>query len=196
MKKNRTLIINKSKRIEGAILNITYRKLIEADLHENLLNDFNRYQEVEYDWKKVNGELKLVHNPHIEDWTHAKKVQKINDVFAKVVELNGYLLGAFENEKLIGFAACNPTKYGSRNQYIQLMELHVSLEYRGLGIGRSMFEKCVDYGTEMKAQKLYIVASSSMESQEAYKKLGCVYARELVRELYEQDPDDIHMEFC
>jgi len=176
-------------------LNITYRNIRKKDLNDNLLADFKRYQVVEYDWEKVNSQYELVHNPHIEDWNEAKKSQKVNETFKHIIKSNGLLIGAFENESLIGFAGCDSVKYGSSNHYIHLMELHVSLEHRGLGIGKALFEKCVAYGKELNAEKLYIVASSSKESQAAYKRLGCVHTSEIVQVLYDQDPDDIHMEF-
>ncbi len=105
------------------------------------------------------------------------------------------MIGAFYNEKLIGFAGCGGIKFGSRKQYIQLTELHVSYNHRGWGIGKTLFEYCIEYAEEMSVKKLDIVASSSEERQIAYKKLGCIHAMEVESTLFEQDPDDIHMEF-
>lgn len=176
-------------------MNITYRSISIDELHDGLLKDFDRYQEVKKDWVKVNGEYVLKFNPHIENWSELKKTQKINETFKDILSSKGILIGAFENEKLIGFAGCGGSKFGSRKQYIQLSELHVSYNHRGLGIGRKLFELCLDYAAKMSMEKLYIVASSSEESQIAYRKLGCIHATEVIPALFEQDPEDVHMEF-
>lgn len=176
-------------------MNITYRSINEDELHDEFLKDFERYQEVKNDWAKVNGEFVLKFNAHIENWSEEKKIQKVNKTFKDILESEGILFGAFENEKLIGFAGCGGLKFGSKKQYIQLTELHVSYKHRGWGIGRKLFEYCIEYAEELSVENLYIVASSSEESQIAYKKLGCVYATEIQPTLFEQDPDDIHMEF-
>ena len=54
-------------------LNITYQQLRTTDIHPNILDDFNRYQEVKKCWRKQNGEWVLVDNPFIDDWNEAKK---------------------------------------------------------------------------------------------------------------------------
>ncbi|BCN30991.1 hypothetical protein [Anaeromicropila herbilytica] len=44
-------------------MDIEYRELNKIDLHKDLLKDFNRYQEVTYDWCPMpNGEYILVRN--------------------------------------------------------------------------------------------------------------------------------------
>ena len=48
----------------------------------------------------------------------------------------------------------------------------------------------------MGVQKLYISAHSSKESQDAYRKLGCVHAKEIIPELAELEPCDAQMEYA
>ena len=45
------------------------------------------------------------------------------------------------------------------------------------------------------AKKLYISAHSSKESQEAYRRLGCVEAQEVNMEIAQNEPFDIQMEY-
>ena len=47
----------------------------------------------------------------------------------------------------------------------------------------------------MGAKKLYILAHSLKESQNAYRKLGCIDANEINREIAENEPFDIQMEY-
>ena len=46
-----------------------------------------------------------------------------------------------------------------------------------------------------KAKKLYISANSSQESQAFYRAMGCVDAEEIIPELFEAEPFDVHMEY-
>ena len=45
------------------------------------------------------------------------------------------------------------------------------------------------------AEKLYISAHSSKESQAAYRALGCVHAEEINAKLAQEEPCDVQMEY-
>ena len=173
-----------------------YFKEIKADeLHSNMLQNFNRYQYVENDWyPDENGGYYLVHQPHEENWDDSEKT-KIVGKWLSALNNGGKSFGAYEGEKLVGFAFIDGTRLGSEKQYLELLYFHVSYEYRGKGIGKKLFHLCAEAALQLQCKKLYIVASSSEESQKAYHKLGCVYAKERIPYLYEQRPYDVHMEF-
>jgi ribosomal protein S18 acetylase RimI-like enzyme len=176
-------------------MDIVYRELNKQDLHRNLLKDFNRYQEVIYDWCPIqNGEYALVLQPHIEDWNEKAKEIKVS-CLSNLLHSGGKIFSAFDSDKLIGFSAINGILLGTNKQYIELAEFHVSFEYRGKGIGKKLFDLCVEAASYYECEKLYIVASSSEESQKVYRKLGCVYTTELIPLLYEQSPADVHLEY-
>ena len=61
--------------------------------------------------------------------------------------------------------------------------------------GKRLFELGCDSARGLKAEKLYISAHSSKESQAAYKALGCVHAEEINRKLAEEEPCDVQMEY-
>lgn len=122
------------------------RELTLEDLHPDLLQSFNRYQEVRRCWRMENGEWIL---------------------------------------KNISFT----------EQYLQLMQIHVSYEYRSKGIGRELFALCSEKARQLGAKKLYISTHSSEESQHFYKSVGCVDAEEMNKKLAEYEPDDRQMEF-
>lgn len=175
-------------------MEIIYREIHLNELDDNILKHFNRYQNVLKDWCYENGEYVLKSSPHIENWDESAKKRKIK-IFYTILQHGGKLFGAFDNNKLIGFSGVDGILVGSRKQYIELSELHVSYEYRGKKIGKELFKRCVESASAYNCKKLYIVASSSEESQKAYYKLGCKYAEELIPELYENSPTDVHMEY-
>ena len=45
------------------------------------------------------------------------------------------------------------------------------------------------------AEKLYISAHSSKESQAAYKALGCVHAEEIIPWIADEEPFDVQLEY-
>lgn len=83
----------------------------------------------------------------------------------------------------------------SRNQYFPLIEFKVSYPYRGKRIGRILFSSAQFFALTLEAEKLYISAHSSKESQEAYRSQGCTEAEEINEELGEKEPSDVQMEY-
>jgi ribosomal protein S18 acetylase RimI-like enzyme len=165
------------------------------ELKDDLLVGFNRYQMVVNDWIPTqNGDYELIHRPHVEDWDNDRKRRRV-ERFRELLAGGGKLFGAYDSDALVGFSAIDGVLLGSAKQYLELAELHVSYEYRGQGIGKVLFGLCAQAARGYGCKKLYIVASSSEESQNVYRKLGCVYAVELIGHLHEQSPGDVHLEF-
>lgn len=176
-------------------LNIKYRQLNIDDIHPNILGDFNRYQEVTKCWRKQNGEWILVDNHFIDDWDEAEKKELATVYLPGTIERGGAVFGAIDGERLIGFFALAGNLIGSRKQYIRLISLQVSCEYRHKGIGKKLFALCVDAAKKFGAEKLYISAHSSQESQAFYRAMKCVETDEIIPELFEAEPFDVHMEY-
>ena len=80
-------------------------------------------------------------------------------------------------------------------QYVQLVSFQVSEPYRGIGVGRKLFDKAVETAREYGAKKLYISAHSSKESQAAYNAFGCVHATEIISWIADEEPCDVQLEY-
>jgi len=175
---------------------IYFRPIDKIVLDKNMLLPFNRYQKITNDWipTEDGSGYKLILQPHIEDWDKERKRDKVKKLHA-ILSNGGKIFGAYTRGRLVGFAAIDGTLLGSTKQYIELAELHVTYEYRGRKIGKNLFKLCTEAAKHYGCSKLYIVASTSEETQKAYKKLGCVYATERIPHLYEQRPGDVHMEY-
>lgn len=174
---------------------ITFKEIKLEELYADMLSDFNRYQYVDNDWyPDKNGGYCLVYQPHAENWDDARKREIVNELRSALGN-GGKLFGAYASEKLIGFSCIDGVLLGNEKQYLELIWFHVSYEYRGKKIGKKLFNMCVEVAKQYSCRKLYIVASSSEESQKAYHKLGCVYAKEYIPHLYKQRPTDVHMEY-
>jgi predicted N-acetyltransferase YhbS len=107
----------------------------------------------------------------------------------------GTLWGAFENEALVGVAILESKFIGSRQDTLQLKFLHVSRDYRRRGIASALFKLCAEKARELGARKLYISATPSEHTINYYLRLGCVLAMEIDPELFELEPEDIHLEY-
>lgn len=172
---------------------MTYRVLKLEDLKATLLSSFNRYQETHRVWYIEDGEWKQKDDYFVERWDEEKKQLVLGDL-QRCVQNGGFVVGAFLAEKLVGFANVEGVFFGSQNEYLELPYIHVTHECRGKRIGRELFALCCEKAKEMGAQKLYIAAHPSIESQQFYRSVGCTLAKEINPAIYEKEPLDIQLE--
>jgi len=172
------------------------RELSLADLHPDLLQYFNRHQEVRRCLRKEGGNWVLKDISFTEEWDIAVKKEIVEKDFTDCIKSSGTVWGVFNrNKALIAFACLPSHLFGSKNQYLQLMQIHVSSECRNNGLGKMLFELCTDKARNLGAKKLYISTHSSEESQYFYTKIGCVDAEEINEKLAKLEPYDRQMEF-
>lgn len=173
---------------------ITYLKLNRENFKSNLLDNFKRYQEVKECWRKIENQFVLVANEFVEDWD-LSKCRNVAENLLKAIDQNNIAYGAYYQDELVGFIYLDNKFFGKDNQYIELLMFHVSEPYRKLGIGKTLFKFACDDARHLGVTKLYISAHSSKESQEAYRKIGCVNAVEINMLIAENEPFDIQMEY-
>jgi N-acetylglutamate synthase-like GNAT family acetyltransferase len=173
---------------------IEYKILKFNDVNENILDYYDRYQEVKKCYRNENGKWIVKKIEYIENW-NKNEIENVIKEFIETIKNNGCIFGAYENNKLIGFAALLNKKFGSNNQYIQLGHMHVSFGYRNKGIGKKLFELCIKKTKEIGAEKIYISANTSEDTQRFYLSIGCIDAEEINKELAENEPYDRQMEY-
>jgi len=166
------------------------------DLTPDLLKHFNRYQEIRRCLRKENDKWVLKDNPFVEQWDETLKEEIVAVDFANCLKSGGIVWGVFnKRNELIAFASLLSNFFGNQNQYLQLMQIHTSYEYRNKGIGKRLFNVCADKARHFGAKKLYISTHSSEESQLFYENIGCVDALEINKKLAKHEPYDRQMEF-
>lgn len=173
---------------------ITYSKLNREKFNSNSLDNFKRYQEVKECWRKIDNQIVLVSNEFIEDWD-LKKCKNVAEDILKALDLNKVIYGAYYCGKVIGLIYLDNKPFGSDNQYIELLMFHVSEPFRKMGIGKMLFKLACTDTRQLGISKLYISAHSSKETQEAYRKLGCINAVEVNKIIADNEPFDIQMEY-
>ena len=108
----------------------------------------------------------------------------------------GTFWGAFENDTLIGVSILESKFIGFEQDTMQLKFLHVSRDYRKRGIASALFRAAVEKAKALGAKKLYISATPSEHTVNYYMRLGCVLAKEIDPQLFELEPEDIHLEYA
>jgi GNAT superfamily N-acetyltransferase len=175
--------------------NIIYRELNVEDIKCNLLDNFNRYQEIKRCYRFENGSWTIKNNVYEENWDKNRKDNKTIK-FKNILDAGfGYIFGAFDNNALIGYAVLFNKTFGSKRQYIQLFSLQVSFGYRNRGIGKKLFGFCIEKAKSNNVKKLYISANSSEETIKFYFRIGCKDAIEINKEQAEEEPFDRQMEY-
>lgn len=172
----------------------TIEILSESQISRQLFRHFNRHQEVKRCWRKEAGSWKLRDISFVEEWKEAE-YEFLVKCLKNTIHTGGFVFGCFEEGKLKGFTSVESRRFGSKEQYVQLSCIHVSCECRGKGYGKRLFERAILAARKLEAEKLYISAHSSEETQAFYHALGCVEATEYDEKLYAAEPCDCQLEY-
>lgn len=176
-------------------MNVNYVQLTEKEIDLQLFYGFQRHQEVTRCWRKEDGKWQLKDISFVDDWSEAEYVFLVK-CLKNTDRTGGFVFGAFDEGRLVGFASVENKLFGSKDQYVQLSCIHVSEESRGKGVGKRLFVIACEGARRLGAQKLYISAHSAKESQAFYHAMGCVEALEYNKELSEAEPCDCQLEFA
>lgn len=102
----------------------------------------------------------------------------------------GTLLGAVDDDRLVGIAAFSPRLTETT---AQLAFLHVSNGYRRQGIASRLFDQVEELARQCGAQELYVSATPSESAVGFYTSRGFTLTPTPHLELFGIEPEDIHM---
>jgi len=173
---------------------ITYQGLRCESIPDDLLDGFERYQEVSRWWRRVDDRWILVDSPSVSDWDLSKK-RRVTQELLTCARNGGVVFGARCQDRIIGFAALQAIPFGRTLAYRQMSLLQVSNGYRRSGVGKRLFELVVSSARNMGAKRIYISAHSAEASLAFYKAVGCVEAEEINPEISAREPYDCQMEY-
>jgi ribosomal protein S18 acetylase RimI-like enzyme len=103
---------------------------------------------------------------------------------------NAITIGGFDGEKLVAIGILTPE---IRPGMAQLAYLHVSRAYRRRGIGAAITHQLLMQASALGSKRVYVSAVPSESAVGFYKSFGFELIAEPLPELYELEPDDIHM---
>ena len=160
--------------------------LSEKNFSINSLDSYNRKQDVNKVYRRIDGEYILIECKYTEDWDLNKKRS-----VAKQISSDEYITYiALENDRVVGFIGLLKQLKG---RYMILDMMQVSSECRGLGIGRRLFEVGKDEARKKGAEALYISACSSEETIAFYRVMGSDLTVNPIKEIAEEEPFDLQM---
>lgn len=155
----------------------------EIDRSEIIENDY-RYEEGRLELVKVYYDVKGFSPEHLESL-----IGRLYNIHDK----SGVVFGAFDGSRLTGLAALESKFRGEDNDTLNYAVLHVSNPYRKMGIGKRLTELVRAKAREMGARRLYVSSAPTKSTVDFYMNLGCKLADKVDEELYELEPEDIHL---
>ena len=103
---------------------------------------------------------------------------------------DGQMIGAFDGEKLVGVGLLTPEV---RPEIAQLAYLQVSSGYRRMGIATHIVHSLIEWASGAGARQIYVSATPSESAVGFYLGKEISLIDEPLPELFELEPEDIHM---
>ncbi len=120
--------------------------------------------------------------------------EKYTPILLDCYDRGGAFTGAFDGLRLAGVMILESKFIGRERDMLQLKFLHVSRAYRDRGLGTELYRQAAALARGRGARRMYISATPSEHTINFYLGRGCILTREPDRELWELEPEDIHLE--
>jgi len=116
-------------------------------------------------------------------------VQGFIDDLGPILERGATLLGAFDQDQLVGVAVIEERFEGDM---AWLVFLHVTSAYRRRGVATALWHEAVDRARTAGSDSMYVSATPSASAVGFYLARGCEVASTPHPSLYAEEPEDIH----
>lgn len=167
---------------------IKIKSLSRKDISEDFLNGFNHEQRITAEWKKVNNVWITVETDVLREWD-AEKRKWIPAYLKEQIDQGGVVLGAFHDNRLVGFASVDGILLGECAKYANLTMLFVDDAFKRKGVGRSLFCGIKKAACDLNADRLFISAIPSVDTIAFYFSMGCSDAEEIIPDFVDTDED-------
>ncbi len=171
---------------------ITYRQLTYDELVK--YEQLDRTEHVDHIHYVREGKLVLeAKRWDFPDWSPEEKQRRIRG-FQSLWAEGATFFGAFDGETLIGISILDHTPVATGIDRLNLDGLWVSHGYRARGIGKRLFSLAAQEARARGARSMYVSATPSKNTIRFYRAMGCQMADPVDPELFEHEPEDIHLE--
>lgn len=170
------------------------RKVDRAELDGAFLWDFDTYQCYHRMWVKEDDAWVLRPTSKVRQWNDSKKRQ-ITRYLTWLLDNGGHVLGAYAEDRLVGFLTLDKDFGGSSGQYLNLSMLFVDFQYRRRDIGKYLFVDGVKLASALGAKKLFISSIPAEETVAFYLAMGCGDAKEIIPDWVDM-PYDRYLEYA
>ena len=170
----------------------TTRTMAASELHR--IAEIDRSERITQQYKQRGETLELndvdIDAPRWGQSGEAPIEQRI-DQWTSLVSAGGVPLGAFDGDRLIGFAVY---MRASPEAPANLAVLHVTKGWRRHGVGRELTNEVVRLARADGARRLYVSATPTRGTVDFYMRQGFVPVATPDERLHALEPDDVHME--
>jgi len=171
---------------------IIYRELAKNECER--IKETNPARFIKRAWRSVNGTKQWIDL----NWSDEEYPSGYEEHLAALEATftgGGFALGAFDDDQLVGFISVNREEFGNKYKHVLLDQLFVDNQYQNKGIGKKLFHLATKKAKAWHVDKFYICAGSSEDTLAFYRALGCTEAVEVNQKLYEEDINDMQLEF-
>lgn len=159
------------------------------------ITDIDRSERIRTGYRFVGGKLESMDvNWDSQSWSMEGDGDHSVDAQIKFcqqhLDRKGKMYGAFADGKLVGIGL---VQHEIEEETAQLAYLHVSNQYRQQGIGRQITDALMSEARRAGAKRMYVSAVPSGSAIRFYLSQGFRPTETPIPELYELEPDDIHM---
>lgn len=168
--------------------NIIINPLSLLDIYPEMLESFNHKQIILNKWTKKDERYVLTKTYEVREWSSDKRIW-ISRYLYQQINRGGCAVGAFSDNKLIGFGSLDGILEGASNKYVNLSMLFVDDEWQHKGIGKSLFKQICVFAKSMKADKIFISAIPSDETISFYFRMGCQDADQIIESFIDTEND-------
>lgn len=170
------------------------RRVLERDEISNIWQ-IDRSELIEAVYHLVDGKLVLRSERHEAPGWPPGMPEHETPILESCFDRGGWFCGFFDDGEMVGVVVLESRFMGKQGDELQLRFLHVSNRYRDQGLGRQLFEAAAAEARRRGAMRLYISATPSEHTIDFYLGLGCAVAAEPEPELFELEPEDIHLQY-
>jgi GNAT superfamily N-acetyltransferase len=173
-------------------VNLIYRYLSANEL--SLIGTIDRAEEIfeKYIWQT--DLLILVPGYESVSSFTEEELHQIISRQEKLLKEGGKVIGAFDTDTLAGVASVEQMRRGNKAEYCKMDILYVSQPYRGKKVGQQLVEESKIIARQFGATKMYISATPTRYTVDFYLAMGARLATEIDPELWNLEPEDIHLE--
>jgi ribosomal protein S18 acetylase RimI-like enzyme len=173
--------------------NVSYRTVSETELAK--IAEIDRREQIRVGYELIDGKLissdvnwdvSSFSPEGIGEHTVSRQIE----FCLQHIQSGARVIGAFSGEKLLRIVVLTPEV---RPRLAQIAYLLVGHEYRRMGIGTDLINMAESHARTTGAEQLYVSATPSESAVGLYTRMGFEPVEDPLPELYELEPDDIHM---
>jgi GNAT superfamily N-acetyltransferase len=155
----------------------------------------DRSELIEAVYRLVGGTLICKPERHdVKGWPRGE-AERYTPILEACYDCGGWFYGLFDDREPVGVAVLESRFIGKNRDQLQLRFLHIDRSCRDKGLGRQLFGLAATEARRRGAKSLYISATPSEHTINFYLRLGCKVVSEPDPELFELEPEDIHLEY-